>query len=422
MLILNNAVKAGLRNIAAICLALACVLFFASSAVGQPTSLRDFTPSQRRAMTEDKLEKAANLTERIKKDSRNVALYRERLQFYQDLMELNFDNRDSLLYADKFEADLSRLVELEETADNYIWRGNWFSERLRRLPPTSKIAGLYPLNQYVDKAASDYLKAIQLISAPTNLISAYANLSELYTTRPQKLLPDADFQKWRAEIPFKLVLSDFDNAIKYRRKALEAGAGLSYADLLKANLAGTYKKNADTASRLGDYETALKLYQAGQNYLSDEYSQCQYYAAWGNVYLKLGKFDKAIEIFNIYRKTDDSRCADLFANRGFALTAKGEYEQAFADYNKALTLDEADSLQRTGWAYIGRARLFLKTGKPREALADLNTTIEKKYIAECPQVYKIRAEAYRRLGKSALAVSDEQTASKLRNQPNCPFD
>jgi hypothetical protein len=64
----------------------------------------------------------------------------------------------------------------------------------------------------------------------------------------------------------------------------------------------------------------------------------------------------------------------------------------------------------------------LKTGKPREALADLNTTIEKKYIAECPQVYKIRAEAYRRLGKSALAVSDEQTASKLRNQPNCPFD
>lgn len=133
---------------------------------------------------------------------------------------------------------------MEETADNYIWRGNWFSERLRRLPPTSKIAGLYLHNQYVDKAASDYPKAIQLISAPTNLISAYANLSELYTTRPQKLLPDADFQKWRAEIPFKLVLSDFYNAIKYRRKALEAGAGLSYADLLKANTNITRNKKA----------------------------------------------------------------------------------------------------------------------------------------------------------------------------------
>lgn len=373
-------------------------------------------------MTIARLEEVEKLTWNIKKNDKNIALYKTRIEFYQDLMELNFDNNDWTIYADKFEADLSRLIELDGTPHNYSWRGSWFTERFRRFPPISKTAELYPRNRYFDNAASDYLKAAQLNSAPTNLISVYTNLGELYALRPQKLLPDANLQKWRAKFPFKLVLSDFDKAVKYRQKALEIGSKMPYADVLKSNLAGTYKISADTASRLGDYETALKLYREGQNYLSDEYSQCPHYAGWGEVYLKLNKFDKAIEIFNVYQKTGDVHCVDLLANRGDAFASKGESERALSDYNKALTLNEDDSLQRMGWVYIKRAKLFLRIGKTEQALNDLNTAAEKKYIAACPLVYRIRAEVYRKLGKKDLAAKDVETADNLTKQGNCPPD
>lgn len=54
------------------------------------------------------------LTERIRKDDRNVALYRKRLHLYSYyLLRINFDNSDWELYANKAEADLSRIIELE---------------------------------------------------------------------------------------------------------------------------------------------------------------------------------------------------------------------------------------------------------------------------------------------------------------------
>lgn len=420
MSILSNLSKAVLRKGAAICFTLVCALCFIPPIAAQPTGLRDFNPPSRKLMTGETQKKVDELSERIIKDNRDTALYRERLRLFQNLMELNFDNNDWTVYADKFEADLSRIIELDETAENYLSRGNWFSERLRRSQPPEKIAELYPDNQYVDKAVSDYLKAIQLDSNPKNLVSVYTNLGGLYGIRPQKLVTAPNFQTWRTEIPLKLVENDLDNAVNYCLKAVEIGAKLPYADVLRENLATTYMINMDAAVKLKAYQTALKFYEAGKIYFALKTSQCAYYAAWGNIYLELKQFDKAIETFNVVSNTADARCVDLFANRGDAFAAKGEYQQALPDYNKALTLDENDSLRRKGWLYVKRAKLFLKTGRSDQALADLNEAIEKKYIAACPQVYEIRAEAYQKLGKPALAVSDEQIASKLKNLPNCP--
>ncbi|MGH9949642.1 MAG: hypothetical protein ACRD6X_20925 [Pyrinomonadaceae bacterium] len=58
--------------------------------------------------------------------------------------------------------------------------------------------------------------------------------------------------------------------------------------------------------------------------------------------------------------------------------------------------------------------------KFEKALADLNYALEKKYIADCQQVYRVRAEVYRKLGKSDLAAADTKTANKLKHQANCP--
>lgn len=101
---------------------------------------------------------------------------------------------------------------------------------------------------------------------------------------------------------------------------------------------------------------------------------------------------------------------------------KGDFKRALSEYDRALTLDPSDSLYGNGRAYIERAKLYLKTGRAEDALKDLNLALEKKYIAACQQVYKIRAETYRKLGKPELAASDQQTADSIKNQSNCPID
>ncbi|HQU83313.1 MAG TPA: hypothetical protein PKY59_09325 [Pyrinomonadaceae bacterium] len=410
--------KISLENGVAICFMITCGLCFVLTSFAQPTSLREFNAPSRQLMTEGTQIKIDALTEQIEKDRNNVALYRKRLRLYFDLIELNFDNRNWTIYADKSEADLSLIIELEETPENYLARANWLSERLRRSPPAERVVELYPDNQYFNKAAADYLKAIQLDSDSKNLVSVYTNLSGLYVIRPYKLAASPNFQARRTKIPLKLVRNDFDNSIKYGQLALEISAKMSSADVLRENLATTFMLNINTAVKLKDFQTALGFYESGKNF-SITTSSCAYYAGWGNIYLKLKKFDKAIEIFNAVSQTENPQCVDLIANRGDAFAAKGESEKALSDYIKALTIDEKDSLQKIGWVYIKKAKLLLKLGKTEQALSDLNNAVEKEYIADCPSVYRIRAKIYGKLGKRDLAKNDIQNANKLKNQANC---
>lgn len=329
MLIRRNSVKIILENSAAICFVLAGVFSLISPIIAQPTSFRDYAPGVRKYYSQEHQEEIDKLTQRIKSDNRNVALYKARIQLYTELLELNFDNSNWTVYADKLEADLSRLVELEGTAEAFLWRGGWLQSRLlysfpiHFSQPPKKLTELYPHNRYIDGATSDYMEALRRISDSAELQSVYTNLSILYSTRPQKLVSAPNFPKWRKRVRLKLILADFDNAIKYSRKALEVGAKLPYADGLKQNLAGTYQTSAEVAFKLGADKTAVGFYEEGQNYLSSRESskhvhECAYYAGWGKVYLKLKKFDKAIETFDtaLIPITDDVNCAVVLEKRG----------------------------------------------------------------------------------------------------------
>lgn len=315
MLVLSYSTEIGLRNCAAICFLFFCIAGSIFQAAAQPTIFRSYNPNARKGMTQRFLEDVDKITVLIEKDSRNVALYKQRAQFYKNLLELNFDNNDEIIYADKFEADLLRIIDLEKTARNYAWGGSWFSYRLKESPPPEKIGELYPSNQYLDKAVSNFLNSIRLDSKPDNVSGTYGQLSELYRTRPQKLLSSPNFHQWQSKIPLKLVINDLDNSITHRRKSFEIGAEFPAADQLKALLSETYRTNAETAFKLGEYKTALNFYEAGQKFLSSEYSQCYYYAGWGNVYLKLNDPDRAIELFGTVPKTADPKCVELFTNR-----------------------------------------------------------------------------------------------------------
>ncbi|MGI9037085.1 MAG: hypothetical protein ACR2GD_13750 [Pyrinomonadaceae bacterium] len=248
-------------------LAFLCVL----PIMAQPTSLRSFPLTARMKMTWDRLKELEQINSQIENNKSNVSLYKKRLQIYGELLELTSDNNRNT-YADKYEADLSYITELEKTSEAYFKRGNWFlsrfiynaSDSAYSLP--SKISELYPHNSYFDKATADFLKAIQLTSDPHNLQAIYTNLSIIYRARPQLLVSAPDFPKWKDEIPLKLVRQDLEMSIKYQELAIKAGANLPYIKELKHSLVATYLSNAEVAEKLGDSATALKYTQAAQKY------------------------------------------------------------------------------------------------------------------------------------------------------------
>jgi tetratricopeptide (TPR) repeat protein len=388
----------------------------------QPTSMSDFRPAQRRQMTQNVMEKVTIVSNQIENDKKNVNLYKKLLDLYKSLFEINFDNKDWDIYVDKYEATLSFIIELEKNSNNLSGRGGILTERFIRSPSPKNISELYPHNRYFDQAKSDYLEALQLTSDARELQSIYGLLSRLLSERPQKLALSPNLPKFRDKIKFGLVFDDFEESIKYRRKALEIVISLSFADGLRSQIAGAYQINAITATKLGAYEKSLEMYDAGKTYLGSQNQPCSYYAEWGNVYLKLKKVDKAIETFNTTSITDSAYCSELLGNRGDAFSEKNEFQKALANYDAALKLNEKDtydSLKMRGWILIKRAKLYLKLGRATEALQDLNLTVEKKYISECSLVYQVRADTYRKLGESNLAKIDKQKAEELEEKNMC---
>jgi hypothetical protein len=61
---------------------------------------------------------------------------------------------------------------------------------------------------------------------------------------------------------------------------------------------------------------------------------------------------------------------------------------------------------------FGRARVYVKIGKPEEALSELRIVFGL-YQGNCPEPLETRAQAYRQLGKIELALADEMKLQEL---------
>jgi len=95
-----------------------------------------------------------------------------------------------------------------------------------------------------------------------------------------------------------------------------------------------------------------------------------------------------------------------YVNRGYAYRDKGQCELALADFNKAISL-RADKPRH----YRGRATVFLCLKRYDEALADLNSAIEKDPADAWSYLY--RGRVYLAKGDRAHAQTDFDRAAKL---------
>jgi tetratricopeptide (TPR) repeat protein len=120
----------------------------------------------------------------------------------------------------------------------------------------------------------------------------------------------------------------------------------------------------------------------------------------GRVYGRLKEYEKAIADYSQVIKFDpqDFRA---FNNRGAACARVGNYERAIADFARAMSINSNQSASLYNFALA-----LFNQGLPNQAVKifSLYLTKEPKNV----NAYRLRAKAYRQLGKTAEAEADEK--------------
>jgi tetratricopeptide (TPR) repeat protein len=112
-------------------------------------------------------------------------------------------------------------------------------------------------------------------------------------------------------------------------------------------------------------------------------------------FCKLGAKDAPQAIYActaILEKGDPSLRGQALLNRGLAYTSRRWYDRAFADFDALVKLNSKLSA-----GYNSRGWVYLKTGRPREALADFDRALSlekgEKYMINREAALKAIAEA-----------------------------
>ena len=162
--------------------------------------------------------------------------------------------------------------------------------------------------------------------------------------------------------------------------------------------------NAFQAVSKEDYSTALNYFTEAINF-NDEPFAGDFYNR-GLTYYNLEKYNEAIADYSkaIELKPD---YADAYINRGNAYCNLNKYDEALADYNKAIDLkpDDVD-------AYCNRGSIYGKLGKINEAFADFSKAIDLK--PDFAVAYTGRGVAFWYLGKYNKAIVDFNKAIELK--------
>jgi len=90
----------------------------------------------------------------------------------------------------------------------------------------------------------------------------------------------------------------------------------------------------------------------------------------GDDYFKKGQYDQAIAEYNRAIEIDPT-FASAYNNRGVVYGRKEQHDQAIAEYNRAIEIDPKFAL-----AYYNRAISYEKKGQHGQAIADYNKAVE----------------------------------------------
>jgi tetratricopeptide (TPR) repeat protein len=194
--------------------------------------------------------------------------------------------------------------------------------------------------------------------------------------------------------------------------------GLNVYDPVAAKQAadqGDHRNFTDYENKIADYTQAINL----------DPKNAKYYLQRGNLYdikaitdksnldLAIADYTRAIELTHLAPESSfglpmppNQFTSLLYDDRGKDYGAKGNFDQAIADFNQAINVDPTYD-----FPYIDRGMAFREHGDLNQAIADFTKDIsfEPTYG---PSYYN-RGITYQRNGQNAQAVADFQTYLKL---------
>lgn len=220
----------------------------------------------------------------------------------------------------------------------------------------------------------------------------YVCAEEQYT----KLAQNETIQKWKSEY--------FNNlGMAQRRLGKIPAAFKSYESALIAHPASptAYANLGALHYQKGSKTKALEYLDKG---LKVDAENAEMYLTRAKVYESLGKKDLAEKDLK-HVLTFDAK--NIFAKTGLANFKKrnGDLEGSLKDYNQLLT-EKPESL-----LYNGRAEVYLKLKKPKEALADIEKSI--KIDPKFAQTYVIKSQILSDSGNMKEACANLEKAIAL---------
>ena len=142
-----------------------------------------------------------------------------------------------------------------------------------------------------------------------------------------------------------------------------------------------------------------------QDNLKKEPKKARPYISLGIAYIRVRKYDKAIEFLNKAIALDPTQLK-AFHNRALAYQEEGKYDAALADYGQALQLDGSKEV-----VYTNRGSLYRILGKKRQAFADYNAAIREN--PSYAQAYVNRGVSLGEEGRYSQALQDFNRAIAL---------
>jgi tetratricopeptide (TPR) repeat protein len=221
---------------------------------------------------------------------------------------------------------------------------------------------------------------------------AISNFDEAIRLNPQK----ADYFLWRGKAykengDYDRAIADYDEAVRldpkdadhfeergtaYRRKGQFDRAIADFDELVRLQPSAiNFWRRGDAYDAKGERERAIADFRKAKE-LDDHMDRDAFLCGlrdWEKDHdYAIAAFDRAIQL--------NPEFAEAFYNRGFAHMAKGNHDQAIADYSEAIRIDSTgprryDLARRYGWMPLHKAQFYYLTDEVvpdnDEANADL---------------------------------------------------